>query len=69
MPIPQESEEKGSQLKGSLIQKPNASNDDRKAGDFKKAIETYTRNLQKDPNHFKSLFNRGFAFDKLGEYA
>jgi tetratricopeptide (TPR) repeat protein len=20
------------------------------------------------PDHFKALFNRGFAFDKLGEY-
>ena len=40
----------------------------RKAGDFVKAIDFYTESLAVLPNNFKVLFNRGFAYDKLGEY-
>lgn len=33
-----------------------------------KAIENYSIALEICPNHFKALFNRGFAFDKIGEF-
>lgn len=33
-----------------------------------KAVEFYTMALQFNPNHFKAIFNRGFAFDKLRMY-
>lgn len=32
------------------------------------AIEFYSKALEILPNHFKALFNRGFAFDKLGDF-
>lgn len=31
------------------------------------AIDFYTKALEQNPQHFKAYFNRGFAFDKLGE--
>ncbi|GBG77222.1 hypothetical protein CBR_g23549 [Chara braunii] len=34
----------------------------RKASNFLAAIEDYTRAIEKDPNHFKALFNRGFSW-------
>jgi len=37
----------------------------RKKGDYQTAIEFYSMALEIFPNHFKALFNRGFAFDKL----
>ena len=40
----------------------------RKNDDLRGAIKQYTVALQLDPAHFKALFNRGFCFDKLGEY-
>ncbi len=40
----------------------------RKKGDYQKAIDFYTESIKLMPNHFKALFNRGFAFDKIGEY-
>lgn len=40
----------------------------RRQGKFESAIEEYSKALQKDPRHFKALFNRAFAMDKLGEY-
>ena len=39
-----------------------------KKGDFNSAIRLYTEALQILPTHFKALFNRGFAYDKVGEY-
>jgi len=32
------------------------------------AIECYSKALEIMPSHFKALFNRGFAFDKIGEF-
>lgn len=40
----------------------------RRQGKFESAIEEYSRAIQKDPRHFKALFNRAFALDKLGEH-
>jgi tetratricopeptide (TPR) repeat protein len=37
-------------------------------GNFEKAAECYTKALFFDPQHFQSLFNRGFSFDKLGRH-
>lgn len=42
--------------------------DARKKGDYMTAIEQYTEALAILPNHFKALFNRGFAYDKIGEF-
>jgi tetratricopeptide (TPR) repeat protein len=36
--------------------------------DYRQAIKLYTTSLQILPVHFKALFNRGFAFDKIKEY-
>ncbi len=30
-------------------------------------MREYTRALTHDPRHFRALFNRGFAYDKLGK--
>ena len=40
----------------------------RRNGDYQTAIKHYTESLKLMPDHFKALFNWGFAFDKLGEY-
>eukprot|EP00603_Paraphysomonas_imperforata_P000186 CAMPEP_0114424938 /NCGR_PEP_ID=MMETSP0103-20121206/6962_1 /TAXON_ID=37642 ORGANISM="Paraphysomonas imperforata, Strain PA2" /NCGR_SAMPLE_ID=MMETSP0103 /ASSEMBLY_ACC=CAM_ASM_000201 /LENGTH=1014 /DNA_ID=CAMNT_0001593727 /DNA_START=244 /DNA_END=3288 /DNA_ORIENTATION=- len=40
----------------------------RRQGKFESAVEEYSKALQKDPRHFKALFNRAFAMDKLGEH-
>ncbi|KRX08960.1 hypothetical protein PPERSA_08163 [Pseudocohnilembus persalinus] len=40
----------------------------RKKGNFKLAIQFYTKALEIMPTHFKAHFNRGFAYDKLGNY-
>lgn len=40
----------------------------RKQGDYRAAIKFYTESLKIKPDYFKALFNRGFAFDKIGEY-
>lgn len=37
----------------------------RKQGNFRGAVEEYTRALSLSPTHFKALFNRGFSFDKV----
>jgi Flp pilus assembly protein TadD len=37
----------------------------RKQGNFKGAVEEYTRALALSPTHFKALFNRGFSYDKV----
>lgn len=37
-------------------------------GHFKAAINDYTVAILKDPSHFKAYFNRGFSYDKLGDY-
>lgn len=39
----------------------------RKRQDFRKAIEYYNGAIELNPSHFKAIFNRGFAFDKLGD--
>ena len=39
----------------------------RKKQEFKKAIQFYNKAIDLNPHHFKAIFNRGFAFDKLGE--
>jgi len=41
----------------------------RKQGNFRAAVEEYTKAIDADPWHFKALFNRGFSYDKLGEHA
>ena len=41
----------------------------RREGDYRGAINYYTLALESSPQHFKALFNRGFAFDKLGEFS
>eukprot|EP01034_Spumella_vulgaris_P006432 gene6432-8189_t len=38
----------------------------RKQNKFTEAIQEYSLALAADPRHFKALFNRGFAHDKLG---
>jgi len=38
----------------------------RQKQEFKKATEYYSKALELNPNHFKAIFNRGFAFDRLG---
>lgn len=40
----------------------------RKKGDYVSAINHYSKALEIFPQHFKVIFNRGFAFDKLGQY-
>ena len=40
----------------------------RKQGNYDVAIAQYTEALKIMPYHFKALFNRGFAFDKIGEF-
>ena len=37
----------------------------RKKSDYKLAIQLYSKALEIYPYHFKALFNRGFAYDKL----
>lgn len=39
----------------------------RKKQEFGKAIEYYSRAIELNPGHFKAIFNRGFALDKMGE--
>lgn len=41
----------------------------RQRGDFRTAIEQYSRAIEAEPTHFKAHFNRAFAFDKVGEFA
>lgn len=36
--------------------------------DYKEAIKLYSQALEILPVHFKALFNRGFAYDKIKEY-
>ena len=38
----------------------------RKLGQYSAAVQEYTRALTLDPSHFKSFFNRGFSYDKVG---
>jgi tetratricopeptide (TPR) repeat protein len=40
----------------------------RKQGKFYEAIDLYSKAIEIMPNHFKAHFNRGFAYDKLGEF-
>lgn len=40
----------------------------RKKEDFALAIQLYTEGLRFNPHHFKMIFNRGFAYDKLKMY-
>jgi len=41
----------------------------RKQSDYKTAIALYTKALEIYPYHFKALFNRGFAYDKLSQFS
>jgi hypothetical protein len=34
------------------------------AGSYREAVAEYDQALALDPTHFKSLFNRGFSYDK-----
>lgn len=38
----------------------------RRQGRFREAALEYTKVLALDPRHFKTYFNRGFTFDKVG---
>ena len=40
----------------------------RKRGDFKTAIDEYTKAINLHQNYFKAYFNRAFAYDKLGYF-
>lgn len=40
----------------------------RKKGDYKTAVQLYTKAIEASDSYFKAYFNRGFAFDKLEEY-
>ena len=40
----------------------------RPKSDFETAIFYYTKALEIMPSHFKALFNRGFANDKIGNF-
>ena len=40
----------------------------RKQGDFRKAVVHYTNAIEANPNSFKAVFNRGFAYDKLEDF-
>ena len=40
----------------------------RKKENFPLAIEYYTKAIALHPKYFKAYFNRGFAYDKLGQY-
>ena len=40
----------------------------RKRSDYITAIDLYSKALEIYPYHFKALFNRGFAYDKLGKF-
>ena len=40
----------------------------RKNNDFILAISLYTEGLKYNPKHFKMIYNRGFAYDKLKMY-
>ena len=42
--------------------------DHRKKGDFKHAIDLFSKVLTLTPNHFKSLFNKAFCLDKVEKY-
>ncbi len=37
-------------------------------GEYEKAIEAYTEYLQLKPSNIKSIYNRGRAYEELGEY-
>ncbi|GFR50134.1 hypothetical protein Agub_g12286 [Astrephomene gubernaculifera] len=41
----------------------------RQQGKLLEALREYTRALEVDPCHFKTLFNRGFTYDRLGDLA
>lgn len=36
-------------------------------GEYDKAIESYTKAIELNPDHFKTYFNRGIAYSKMGE--
>ena len=38
------------------------------AGNYKQAIEAYSRAIELDPNDAWVYFNRGVAYDNLGDY-
>ena len=40
----------------------------RKMGNFKLAIEQYTKAIDINPNYFKAYFNRAFAYDKIAQF-
>lgn len=37
-------------------------------GNYKKAVESYTEYISLNPEHLKSIYNRGRAYEELGEY-
>ncbi|WP_185113995.1 tetratricopeptide repeat protein [Fulvivirga imtechensis] len=39
-----------------------------KNGEYKEAVKAYTEYLRLEPTHVKSLYNRGRAYEELGEY-
>lgn len=39
-----------------------------KSGNYKEAINAYTEYLRLEPTHVKSLYNRGRAYEELGEH-
>lgn len=40
----------------------------RQQGKLVEAVREYTRALELDLGHFKTLFNRGFTYDRVSEY-
>ena len=41
---------------------------ERNKGNYKEAINLFTKSIQINPNSFKAFFNRAFTFDKIGLY-
>ncbi len=36
-------------------------------GDYEKAVQSYSKHLETNPSHIKSLYNRGRSYEELGQ--